>query len=200
MIKNRSNLTKLKNSHMKKNRIPSALLALTLITTAAPIAAKESAVKKRFNESLDRLKRCIHLNCSKLEALKAARDVTGAVIALFAAGYGVQKARIAAIHTRPHAAQSALRRTEAIRLAEEAAMWPGKKAMEGIKYATEQLSKWRQGIPTVGQTYNYQGEQVRVIRISKDPTSGDIDIIYQPEGATRNIQTHLDDWNYNRQQ
>ncbi len=82
---------KLKDSRMKKNRFTSALLALTLITTAAPIAAKESAVKKRFDASLKRLKRCIKGKCTTWEGIKAARDLGITAALVITAVYAIRK-------------------------------------------------------------------------------------------------------------
>ena len=87
---------------MKKSRFTSALLVLALITTAAPIAAQEKTkeqkisfkekIKKQFNESLDRFKLCMKGECSRWEAMKAARDLGITAVALIAAVYVAAKA------------------------------------------------------------------------------------------------------------
>ncbi len=65
---------------MKKNFVTSALLALALITAAAPLQAQDPTAKKRsleerFNKSLARFRRCIRGNCTRMEMVKAARDL-----------------------------------------------------------------------------------------------------------------------------
>lgn len=49
--------------------------------------AKEKAAKQ-FNDSYDRFKRCIHGNCTKIEALKVARDLGAAALLLITVMYG----------------------------------------------------------------------------------------------------------------
>ena len=79
---------------MKKNLVTSALLALTLITAAAPLQAQDKdalkAKRSRFKESTDRLYRCARGKCTRAELMKASRDVVvtaAALTALAAAVY-----------------------------------------------------------------------------------------------------------------
>ncbi len=98
---------------MKKNRITSALLALALIITAAPIHAAEEIsfeekstlsvvaqeepaqqklsfkekAKKQFNESLNRFRRCMKGKCDRWEEIKTARDLGIAAVTVIAGLY-----------------------------------------------------------------------------------------------------------------
>ncbi len=129
---------------MKKNFVTSALLAPALITAAAPMHAaqekQESNIqkaKKLVSESIARLKRCIKGNCSRMEALKVARDVTFAVIALYAAGSVSRRARIWGLRQLPPAAvKPALTLTRPIGIMEEAAMTPGLMVQEAVEQVT----------------------------------------------------------------
>ncbi len=59
---------------MKKNRITSALLALALITAAAPLqAAQDSEHKDKFYTTLKAFKRCIKGKCTPEQTTGAAR-------------------------------------------------------------------------------------------------------------------------------
>ncbi len=84
---------------MKKSRLIAAL-AVTIMVSSVPLhalqkeriskavrTAKEKATKQ-FDESIERLKRCIKLQCTKWEAAKAGRDVGIAIAAVIAAMYG----------------------------------------------------------------------------------------------------------------
>lgn len=77
---------------MKKYHFMSYLLTIALVATAAPIQAASAvekakhAAKERINRSIERLQRCVQGNCSRMEALKAARDVTIAVTAGYFVG------------------------------------------------------------------------------------------------------------------
>ncbi len=133
---------------MKKFHFTSALFALALIITAAPMQAQKqesntqkaiNLAKNKVSESIDRLKRCIKGDCSRMEALKAARDVTFAVIAFYAAGYATRKARVKAIKLLPfpEAQRAAYTVTSPISWAEEAAMFPGEKMKEAAGYAAK---------------------------------------------------------------
>lgn len=91
---------------MKKTHLITAALATAIMVSSVPLharegrisratriakekvsAAKEKAIKQ-LDESLDRFKRCIKLQCTRGEALKAGRDVTIAIATLIAAMYG----------------------------------------------------------------------------------------------------------------
>ena len=80
---------------MKKNFVTSALLALALITAAAPLQAQGPTAKKKYYESLDRFRRCIRGNCTKMEGLRTARDLGLAaalvVAGMYAAGRGAKR-------------------------------------------------------------------------------------------------------------
>ena len=86
---------------MKKSRLIAALLAVTIMVSSVPLhavqkeriskavgTAKEKATKQ-LDESVKRFKRCIKLQCTKGEALKATRDVSIAISAAIAAMYGI---------------------------------------------------------------------------------------------------------------
>ncbi len=91
---------------MKKSHLIITVLATAIMVGSVPLHAREgrisrarrivkekvSAAKekatKQLDESLDRFKRCIKLQCTRWEALKAARDVTIAAAAVIAAMYG----------------------------------------------------------------------------------------------------------------
>lgn len=90
---------------MKKMYFTHALLAVALIACMPSYAAQAAqeqheessfakakhAAKKQFNVSIARLKKCVHGNCSRMEALKAVRDVAIAVGGLY---YGGRAAEI----------------------------------------------------------------------------------------------------------
>jgi hypothetical protein len=109
---------------MKKNHFTSALLALALITTAVPLQAqdeimqeqieevmqqptqeitpeeaplkKQPWIKRQFNESIDRFKKCWRKECSTPEIRKAVRDIIIAITtitALYLSGRVIQKVK-----------------------------------------------------------------------------------------------------------
>ena len=88
---------------MKKNRITSALLALALISAAAPMqaaqdpTAKKRSLEERFNKSLARFRRCMKGNCTRMEMVKAARDVGIAAILFLTVAVAGDLAKEAAI-------------------------------------------------------------------------------------------------------
>lgn len=59
--------------------------------------ARQKAVKQ-FNTSLDRFKQCLHANCTKMEAVKAARDLaiaaTAVITAMYVIGGGMKKGAV----------------------------------------------------------------------------------------------------------
>ncbi len=235
VIENRSNLTKLKDSRMKKNRFTSALLALTLITTSASmhgaeeisfeeentvsspaqerqveqkVSFKEKAVKlakKTVSESIDRLKRCLRRDCSKMEALKAARDVTFAVLVLYAAGYASSYSRMFVREKLPPSFQAPfMTATRAIGVLEHAAVTPGLMVKETAGYVIPEVvkararkvrtasQKWIKGIPTVGQKFtDRDGEEVRVIGVYANPLSKTFVRFITKEGQ---LSLSLDEW------
>ncbi len=84
---------------MKKTYLIAAL-AITIMASSMPLhamqkeriskvvhTAKEKSMKQ-LDESVQRLKRCIKLQCTKWEAAKAGRDVSIAIAAAIAAMYG----------------------------------------------------------------------------------------------------------------
>ena len=91
---------------MKKTHLIIAVLAAAIMVSSVPLHAREGRISKarrivkekvsaakekatkQLDESLDRFKRCIKLQCTRWEALKAARDVTIAAAAVIAAMYG----------------------------------------------------------------------------------------------------------------
>ncbi len=95
---------------MKKMYFTHALLAVALIACMPSYAAQAAqeqheessfakakhAAKKQFDVSIARLKKCVHGNCSRMEALKAVRDVAITVGGLYFSGRAVQEGRTAA--------------------------------------------------------------------------------------------------------
>jgi len=88
---------------MKKTRLIAALLAATIITGSIPVQAQEEPqkigrVRKQWNESLDRFRRCVQLKCTRWEALKAARDlaIMAAVVVgvVYAGKKGIEKGMV----------------------------------------------------------------------------------------------------------
>ncbi len=91
---------------MKKTHLIIAVLAAAIMVSSVPLHAREGRISKarrivkekvsaakekatkQLDESLDRFKRCIKLQCTRWEALKAARDVTIAAAAVIATMYG----------------------------------------------------------------------------------------------------------------
>lgn len=79
---------------MKNVRLIAALLAATIMasTVFAQEALKSAKEKSliNFNAVFGRFKRCIQLQCTKLEALKVARDVGVAAVSLIVAAYAAK--------------------------------------------------------------------------------------------------------------
>ena len=92
---------------MKKMYFTHALLAVALIACMPSYAAQAAqeqheessfakakhAAKKQFDVSIARLKKCVHGNCSRMEALKAVRDVAITVGVLYYGGRAAEKVR-----------------------------------------------------------------------------------------------------------
>ncbi len=140
---------------MKKTHLIIAVLAATIMISSIPLHAREGRIRratriakekatKQLDESLDRFKRCIKLQCTRWEALKAGRDVIIAVSALIAAMYGTGTAlqipyrEYQGLSQRPKL-EKALSRTG------EALKYPGRKLGEAAgkagAAAEEQLQK-----------------------------------------------------------
>ena len=95
---------------MKKMYFTHALLAVALIACMPSYAAQAAqeqheessfakakhAAKKQFDVSIARLKKCVHGNCSRMEALKAVRDVAITVGVLYYSGRAVREGRMKA--------------------------------------------------------------------------------------------------------
>lgn len=129
---------------MKKFHFMSSLLAIVLITTAAPLQAEsniekaKNAAKERVNKSIKRLKRCIKGDCSKMEVLKALRDVTIAVTVLYFGGRAIGGARGKATAVLPKAARRPFQTaTRPVGVLAGAAMTPGIMAKETAEQAAE---------------------------------------------------------------
>ena len=182
---------------MKKNRITSALLALALISAAAPLQAAQEEqktniekakqlAKKQVSESIDRLKRCIKGNCSRMEALKVARDVTVAVIALYIGGRTVAKgAQMVTEQTPPSLRPAVTTAMMPLRTAAGVAQLPGAMILETLGH----LNK-----PVRGQTYqNILGTKVKVTRVST-LQSGQVVITYTNQQTHEPGSVPLRDW------
>lgn len=77
---------------MKNTRMIFTALAVALTLGTFQVEAKKSAARERFDASYDRLKRCFKGKCTKMEVLKAGRDVAAAAIAVAATVYLASKA------------------------------------------------------------------------------------------------------------
>lgn len=72
---------------MKKSRLIATLAVVVLSISAMPVEAKDSWATRKFNDSVKRFKKCIRLDCTKMEVAKAARDVVIAIGAITGAAY-----------------------------------------------------------------------------------------------------------------
>ncbi len=151
---------------MKKYHFMSFLLTIALITTAAPLQAEsnmqkaKNAAKKQFDQSIKRLQKCRKGNCSRMEALKAARDVTIAIVAMYAAGRGLQDARQEAFLNLPKQARyHAAAATAPLGVAEKALMLPLETAIGVVE---------RIVAPTVEASYQSKdGKEVTIVGIKR---------------------------------
>ncbi len=135
-----------------------AALAITIMVSSVPLhalqkkriskairTAKEKSMKQ-LDESVQRLKRCIKLQCTRWEALKAARDVTIAAAAVIAAMYGAGTAlREGATEARgydllpPQVTRPAFRTGKALQ-------YPVTRAREALRRETQPQRELRKNI------------------------------------------------------
>lgn len=84
---------------MKNTRMIFTALAVALTLGTFQVEAKKSAARERFDESYNRMKKCFSGKCTRMEVIKAARDLGAAALVVAGALYLKSKVSRAGLET-----------------------------------------------------------------------------------------------------